>query len=213
MIIYSPLDGDALTSTIPSSPRHCFLMTRLGRRVPEGVQAIRDSITRLCRKANYSVVDANARVTGRDFLMKIWRLIAATPLSVGVCHEDIPTATQMNIYYEMGVAQALGKETLLVKSPRAAVPSDLVRTEYVEFDMEFDRRFTAYLESLQEQAAHYELMADLLDRDPVLALDYLKRAFLISGDESLRAKAQAIRVQAGLGGRAKNSVELLAAAF
>ena len=119
----------------------------------------------------------------------------------------------MNIYYEIGVAQALGKETLLVKSPRAVVPSDLVRTEYVEFDTEFDRRFTAYLESLQEQAAHYALMADLLDRDPVLALDYLKRAFLISGDENLRAKAQAIRAQASLDERAKNSVELLAGAF
>ena len=181
--------------------------------MPAGARIIRDSVTRLCQTANYHVIDANARVTGRDFLMKIWRLIAATPLSVGICHEEIPAGTQMNIYYEMGVAQALGKETLLVKSPGAEVPSDFVRTEYIEFDNEFDAKFADYLKSLQEQAAHYELMADLLDRDPVLALDYLKRAFLISGDEGLRAKARAVREQAGLDERAKNSVELLAAAF
>ena len=145
--------------------------------------------------------------------MKIWKLIASTPLSVGICHEDIPTATQMNIYYELGVAQALGKETLVVKSPGAEVPSDLVRTEYVEFDNGFDAKFTKYLESLWEQADHYELVAEQLDRDPVLALDYLKRAFLISGDERLREKARIVRDGAGLDERARNSLELLAASF
>ena len=145
--------------------------------------------------------------------MKIWKLIASTPLSVGICHEDIPTATQMNIYYELGVAQALGKETLLVKSPGAKVPSDFIRTEYVEFDNEFDANFTMYLESLWAQADHYETVADQLDRNPVLALDYLKRAFLISGDERLREKARIVRDEAGLDGRAGNSVELLAASF
>lgn len=213
MIIYSPLDGDALTSAIPSNPRHCFLMTRLGGRIPEGIQSIHDAVTRLCSNVDYNVIDARDRVTGRDFLMKIWRLIASTPLSVGICHEDIPTATQMNIYYELGVAQALGKETLVVKSPGAEVPSDLVRTEYVEFDNEFDTKFAMYLESLWEQADHYELVAEQLDRDPVLALDYLKRAFLISGDERLREKAQVVKGDAGLDERARNSVELLAASF
>lgn len=188
-------------------------MTRIGGRIPAGVQSIRDAVTRLCSDVNYNVIDARDRVTGRDFLMKIWKLIASTPLSVGICHEDIPAATQMNIYYELGVAQALGKETLLVKSPGAKVPSDFIRTEYVEFDNEFDTSFTKYLESLWEQADHYELVAEQLDRDPVLALDYLKRAFLISGDERLREKARNVRDGAGLDGRARNSVELLAASF
>ena len=213
MIIYSPLDGDALTSVIPGNPRHCFLMTQLGDPIPDGVQRIRDAITRLCSNADYNVIDAGDRVTGRDFLMKIWKLIASTPLSVGVCHEDIPSATQMNIYYEFGVAQGLGREALLVKSPRAEVPSDLVRTEHIEFDNRFDANFTKYLEWLWEQADHYELVAEQLDRNPVLALDYLKRAFLISGDERLREKARIVKDEAGLDERARNSVELLAASF
>ena len=145
--------------------------------------------------------------------MKIWKLIASTPLSVAICHEDIPSATQMNIYYEFDVAQGLGKEAVLVKSPRAEVPSDLIRTEHIEFDEEFDANFAMYLETLWEQARHYELMADQLDRDPVLAIDYLKRAFLICGDERLRTKAQGVKNEAGLDGRAGNSVELLAASF
>lgn len=213
MIIYNPLDGDAFTSSIPSNPRHCFLMTRLGHPVPETVANIREVVSELCRNANFEVIDASSRVTGRDFLLKIWKLIASAPLSIGICHEEIPDSTQANIYYEIGVAQALGKETLLIKSPGAKVPSDFVRTEHVEFNDGFRDKFSAYLDSLPEQADHYELVADQLDRNPILAIDYLKRAFLISGEERLREKAKALLDGAGLDDRAKNSVEQLAATF
>ena len=213
MIIYSPLDGEVSTTPIRSRPKCCFLMTRLGGSVPEGVAAIRRSVSDLCANDGYEVIDAGSRVTGRDFLLKIWKMIASTPLAVGVCHEEIPFSTQANIYYELGVAQALGKETVLVKSPGATVPSDFVRTEYVEFDGDFDANFAAYLNALQEQAEHYEMIADQLERNPVLAIDYLKRAFLITGDEGLRRKARELLEHAGLDGRAKNSVEQLAAAF
>jgi len=213
MIIYNPLDGDAFTSSVPSNPRHCFLMTRLGHPIPDGVAEIREAVTRLLNVAKYEVIDASSRVTGRDFLLKIWKLIASSPLSIGVCHEDIPDSTQSNIYYEFGVAQALGKETLLIKSAGIRVPSDFIRTEYIEFDKNFSMNFSAYLEALFEQAEHYELVADQLDRNPILALDYLKRAFLISGDERLREKAKRLLGDAKLDDRAKNSIELLAANF
>jgi hypothetical protein len=181
--------------------------------IPEMVQDIRTSVTAACNNFNYEVIDASSKVTGRDFLLKIWKLIASAPLSIGICHEEIPQTTQANIYYELGVAQALGKETLLIKSPNITVPSDFVRTEYIEFNDNFDQSFQAYLDSLIEQADHYELMADQLDRNPILAIDYLKRAFLITGDTQLRTKANDLLNQAGLEDRATNSVELLTAAF
>lgn len=213
MIIYNPLDGDAITNSVESKPKHCFLMTRLGKSIPNGVKDIRNAVTAICTTYNYSVIDASARVTGRDFLLKIWRQIAAVPLAVGVVHEDIPPSSQANIYYELGVAQALGKETVIIKSVGADVPSDFVRSEYILFDENFDANFASYFRSIIEQAEHYETVADQLDRNPILAIDYLKRAFLITGDKKLRKKAKAIADKAGLEQRAKNSVELLAAAF
>ena len=213
MIVYNPLDGEAITSSIPSNPQHCFLMTRLGKPVPETVQNIRRAMTRICNKFDYQVIDANSKVTGRDFLLKIWKFIASTPLSIGICHEDIPQLTQDNIYYELGVAQALGKETLLIKSPSAEIPTDFIRNEYIEFNESFDEKFNLYLRSILEQADHYEFMAEQLERDPILAINYLKRAFLISGEERLRKIAENLIDKAGLEGRATNSVELLAAAF
>jgi hypothetical protein len=213
MIIYSPLDGDAMTSSVPSKPRHCFLITRLGKPIPTQVHEIREAVTAVCRDHDYELIDASTQVTGRDFLMKIWRQIASAPLSVGIAHEEIPRTTQCNIYYELGIAQALGKETVLIKGTGDAVASDFVRTEYIEFTSQFAVRFTNYLESVLEQADHYETVADQLDRNPLLAIDYLKRAFLITGDKRLRAKAKALVKGAGLERRAANSVEMLAAAF
>ncbi|MFI5140097.1 MAG: hypothetical protein ACHQIM_19915, partial [Sphingobacteriales bacterium] len=212
-IIYNPLDGDALTSSVPSKPRHCFLMTRLGQPIPKEIIEIRNAITEQCQLLNYQVIDASAEVTGRDFLLKIWKLIVSCPISIGICHEAIPAQTQENIYYEMGAAQALGKETIIIKSMNTKIPSDFVRTEYVEFNGDFKNNFVKYLHSLDEVADHYETVSDQLERNPVLAIDYLKRAFLITGDERLRSKAQILLNEPGLKERAKNSVELLAATF
>jgi hypothetical protein len=81
MIIYSPLDGEVLTTGITSRPRCCFLMTQLGDPVPEEVEAIRRSVSDLCRDGGYEVIDARTQVTGRDFLLKIWRMIASSTTS------------------------------------------------------------------------------------------------------------------------------------
>ncbi|MCC5014145.1 MULTISPECIES: hypothetical protein [unclassified Legionella] len=213
MIIYNPLDGDALTSSIPSKPRHCFLMTRLGSPICKEIVEIGNIIIKLCKSQNYEVINASTEVTGRDFLLKIWKLIASCPIAIGICHEKIPAQTQENIYYEMGAAQALGKETIIIKSVKAKIPSDFVRTEYVEFNSSFQNKFTKYLQSLNGIAEHYETVSDQLERNPVLAIDYLKRAFLITGDERLRDKAQTLLDAPGLKDRAKNSVELIAATF
>lgn len=213
MIIYSPLDGDAITSSIPSNPKSCFLMTRIGIPIPPVVDDIRVSLDGSLRKYGFSLFDASTKVTGRDFLLKIWKMIASSPLTVGIVHHEIPEATQSNIYYELGVAQALGKETLLIKTVGSKIPSDFIRTEYIEYSDGFSRKFEAYLDSIIEQAEHYELIADQLDRNPILAIDYLKRAFLISGEDRLKKKASVVVSDAGLQKRAANSVELIAAAF
>lgn len=213
MIIYNPLDGYPFVLPIPSQAKHCFLMTRLGNPVPPMVAEIRAAVEDCCRPFDYTVIDAQTKVTGRDFLLKIWRLIASAPLSVGVLHEDIPQPTQANIFYELGVAQGLGKETVIIKSPNSEIPSDFIRTEYIPFGDNFSNKFGAYLTSIHEQADYYELMADQLEKNPILALDYLKRAYLIKGDDRLKDKATIIVDDAGLEERAANSVELIAAAF
>jgi len=213
MIIYSPIDGDAFTSITKCRPRTCFLMTQLGEPVLPEVKTIRNQLQNVLTNLDMQLIDATTQITGRDFLLKIWHMIASVPLAVGVVCKGMPATTVSNIFFEIGVAQAMGKETVIIKTPRTRVPSDLVRTEYIVFDNQFENSFSKYLDSFFSQAGHYETVADQLEKNPLLAIDYLRRAYLISGDASLREKARNEFSTAGIKERAKNSVETLLANF
>jgi hypothetical protein len=56
-------------------------------------------------------------------------------------------------------------------------------------------------------------MAEDLENNPLLSIDYLRRAFLVTGSPGYRARVKEILKAAGLKGRAKNSVEMLMARF
>lgn len=213
MIFYNPLDGAPATSVIPYRPRTCFLMTQLGANAPAEAVEMRKAVSRGLTRKRFKLVDAGSEVTGKDFLLKIWKMIFSVPLAIGIFHQEMPVKTQLNIFYELGVAQAMGKETVLVKASRSVIPSDFVRTEYIEHNASFREGFDKFLDNVLAQAEHYETTADQLENNPLLALDYLKRAYLITGEAHLRQEAQRILKGAKLTERARNSVEVLAARF
>ncbi len=100
-----------------------------------------------------------------------------------------------------------------MKTEGTKVPSDLVRTEYIEYKNDFNQRIDEFMKSLEKQAEHYIEMASCVEKNPVLAIDYLKRAYLLTGKKSLRAKAKKILRDNNLEQRAKNSIEVLEASF
>lgn len=165
------------------------------------------------RKHRIKVIDANSVVTGKDFLLKIWHLIVSVPLGIAIIHEDMAQGTLSNIFYEIGMMQSYGKETLLIKTPLSNVPSDFVRTEHLEINTELERKLELYLKTFFELEEHYEVVADQLENNPLLSIDYLRRAYLISGKKTLRKKAKQVFESAGLDERARNSVETLLVDF
>lgn len=213
MIFYRPTDGEVQTRKVDYRPKTCFIMTQLGNPIPENIQQIRESLTKIFEHHQINVLDANSVVTGRDFLIKIWQILLSVPLGIVIIDNQMSSQTFANIFYEVGLMQAYGKETLIVKTKGTNIPSDFVRTEYIEFNADFDDRLNMFVESFLELAEHYEMMAEQMENNPLLAIDYLRRAYLISGEENLREKVQQIVQEAGLEGRAKNSVEMLLANF
>jgi len=213
MILYRPTDGDVLSTELKLRPRTCFLMTQLGKPVPPELKRMRARVTAQLRKKNVKVIDADSIITGKDFLDKIWRIIISVPAGVAIIHEDMPPKTIANVFYELGMMDALGKRTVVVKSPGAAIPSDFVRTEYIDDDGSFGRRFRSFLDSSLEMESYFETMAEDLENNPLLSIDYLRRAYLISGDVRHRSRAKVLLNAAELKGRARNSVEMLLARF
>ena len=107
------------------------------------------------------------------------------------------SAPNPNVFYELGLLHALGKETLIVKPPGVEVPSDFVRTEYIDYDRKAAPKLRRYLDQMFLQAGHYETMADQLGGNPGLAIDYLKRAYLITGNRRLLDRATALFTELG----------------
>jgi len=187
-------------------------MTQLGKPHDE-VIAIRHHLERILADHNIKLIDADSVVTGKDFLFKIWGLLLAVPLGVAIVDERMPPQTLCNIFYELGVLQAYGKETLVLKTEKASIPSDFIRTEYVQYDGAFEGRMRSFLENFVELAEYYEEMSSLVEKNPLLSVDYLRRAYLISGKRELRVKVRKLMATTALDGRARNSVEMLLAAF
>lgn len=213
MILYRPTDGDVEDKPIILRPRTCFLMTKLGEPIPEEIAIIREDLGRVLNEFGYECIDANSQTTGKDFLMKIWHMAMSVPVGIAIIDDTITHQTMANIFYEMGWMQACGKATLVIKTKNAQIPSDFIRTEYIEFGKGFTGKLKNFFKSLNEQADFYSLMSEQVERNPLLCIDYLKRAFLITGDVQYAEKSRELIASADLKDRALNSVENLHWAF
>lgn len=213
MILYKPTDGDVQTTKIKYRPKTCFVMTQLGTSIPREVIKVRKELTKILSKYGMEEIDARSKITGRDFLLKIWGMIVSVPLGIAIIDDIMSSNTLCNIFYEVGLMHALGKETIVIKTKKATVPSDFVRTEYIKFDDNFEENIKKYFATYYDLADYYETVAQQLERNPLLAIDYLRRAYLISGEENLKIKAMKLHREAALEDRARNSVEQLLVDF
>lgn len=184
-------------------------MSQMGVNIPSIVLGIRKNLSKSLDSYGIQEIDADTVVTGRDFLLKVWGCIITVPMGIAIISKEISPQTLANIFYEIGLLQAYGKETLVIKTKDIDVPSDLIRTEYLEYDTNFQDKINKFLDELLALPEYFETMAEQLENDPLLSIDYLRRAFLITGNNTYREKAKALYDSASIERRAKNSVEML----
>ncbi|MEX2345437.1 MAG: hypothetical protein WD604_07480 [Balneolaceae bacterium] len=213
MIYYSPINGDALVKLVEYSPRSCFIMTKLGKPIPPIITEIRKALSVKLNERSIKEIDASSEVTGRDFLLKIWKQILSVPPGICIIDETMNAQTMANVFYEIGVLQSYGKETLIIKTKKTKIPSDFVRTEYISFDQHFDSSLDKYFNFFFSLEEYFIQMSEQLENNPLLSIDYLKRAYLISGDEDYKKKVKELSNALDLAARAKNSVENLITRF
>ncbi|MDY0198538.1 MAG: hypothetical protein RBR68_12060 [Tenuifilaceae bacterium] len=165
-------------------------MTQLGLPLPEKLLKIRGDLCEELKKRKISELDANSSIKGRDFLSKIWRQVLGVPMGIAIITEEMKVSTISNIFYEVGVLNAFGKETIVIKSKEFSIPSDFIRTEYIEYDENFKEKINKFLDEIDELADHYDLMGEELEANPVLTIDYFKRAYLINGNPTYFKKVK-----------------------
>ena len=213
MIRYNPTDSDPSTIPIQYLPKTCFVMSQLRKPVPENQVVIRQRLSKFLKAHGYNEIDADSSLTGRDFLAKIWTMVFQVPIGIAIITRKTTRRSLANIFYEIGLLQAYGKETLIIKTRDTIVPTDFIRTEYLNFDDDFEGNLDKYFTFISSLREHFDMMAEQLQNDPLLAIDYLRRAFLITGDNSYREKAQRLYSKSRHKRRATNCVENLLVNF
>jgi len=191
-MIYYNQDRQVITDFITYEPRSCFIMTQLGIPLPSLLESIRVDLSKELFKRNITELDANSSIQGKDFLSKIWKQILAVPLGIAIITNGMKDSTISNIFFEIGVLNALGKETIVIKSKDFIIPSDFIRTEYIEYDNKFKDKINKFFDQVFELADHYEIMGESLEANPLLTIDYYKRAYLITGDPKYFRKTEEI---------------------
>ncbi|PCH93535.1 MAG: hypothetical protein COB85_06830 [Bacteroidetes bacterium] len=198
MILYNPVDADIFSKNIKLQPRTCFVMTKLGEPVPQEIINTRKTLSKYLKQRGINEIDAFSGVTGKDMLLKIYEMIVSAPLGIGIiakASKNFSSSTTSNIFYELGLMQALGKETLVIKTPGSVVPTDLVRTEYIEYSRGFKKKINQYLDTMFDQAEHYATLAGQFNKNPLHAIDYYRRAYLITGEQDYKDEAKNIFIK------------------
>ena len=189
LYLYNPVTGDVLDHKPKLRPRTCFIMTKIGSQITKEIRTIRKSLSKCLEKQSFHELDAAKEIHGRDFLQKIWKMILSVPIGIAIISDDLSANTRANIFYELGSLQAYGKETIIIKTKNANIPSDFIRTEYIEFEnnkyKKFGKDLENYFEKINERADYYVELSKDTKKVKSLSKDYLHRAYLITGDKEL----------------------------
>lgn len=199
-LVFSPLNEETI-STPPKRllPRHAFLMRQLGE--PPAIDAEMAAVVREVFEGRGRIcVDADDNVGGGDFLERILGLIRSTGFTIAVFSEETRPTAFANISLELGFAAMCGKPLVIVKSRGARAPSDLTRTDWIEYDPvrpdSFRRKLRQAADQIDEvvEYEHTLLMTALAARnmDCAVAFERANKGWLLSGDARFIDAAQGI---------------------
>ncbi len=96
-------------------------------------QLFRDYIERPLKKKGYEVKKADDFSQPREIIRDIWQTICEAEIIIA----DL-TNRNPNVFYELGMAHALGKYTILMTQDINSVPFDLKHTRIIEYRYEPD---------------------------------------------------------------------------
>src|SRR5882672_8565603 len=127
-------------------------MRQIGNQ-PELDERMNVIVTEVFEARGIPTKDADASTGGKDFLERILGLIRGTGFTVAIFSQDTRATAMANIALELGFASMCGKPLIIIKSREAAAPSDLTRTDWIDYhsddEVRFRRKLTQALDELE----------------------------------------------------------------
>ena len=175
------------------------MMRQLGE-PPEIDQQMSAVATQVFDNSGISVLDASSSVGGKDFLERILGLIRGVGFVAALFSDSTRRTAFANISLELGFAAMCGKPLIIIKSKGAEAPSDLTRTDYIEYDPDDLENFTDKLRRAIDEIsaladferAKLEVALEADQMDCAIAFERARRAFLLTGEREYVDHAQTI---------------------
>lgn len=200
-LIFSPLSEQVLDA-LPSAlrPKSAFIMRQLGQ-PPLIDQAMNLVVRERLVARGFAAIDADGSVGGKDYLARILGLIRGTGFTVAIFSHETRGTAMANIALELGFAAMCGKPLVIVKAPKAVAPSDLKRTDWIDYDpenvAEFDRKFGQAIDDIvslgEFEATLLTTSLDARTPDCAVALERAMKGFLLTGGNEFIEAADLIR--------------------
>ena len=133
-LLYNPVDGSELNEPVTLYPRTAFLMLHDNDRAATIEVRMQEIARDELQSKQFDVKSASDLRRSGDYLAKIIRIIRGCGFGVAVFSDATPPKTLANIFFEIGYCLAIGKPTYLLLAGDQAVPSDFVRSEWINFD-------------------------------------------------------------------------------
>jgi len=199
-LVFSPLSEDVLLTTPRTLfPGHAFIMQQIGN-PPALDERMNSIVEEIFGARGVPTKDSDASTGGKDFLERILGLIRGTAFTVAIFSQDTRATAMANIALELGFASMCGKPLVIIKSREAAAPSDLTRTDWIDYhpddEVRFRQKLIQALDELEEVAAYQEtLLAIALEApsiDCAVAFERANKAFLLTSEERFLDHAEEI---------------------
>jgi len=199
-LVFSPISDDVLL-TAPRTlfPQCAFVMRQLGN-PPALDEAMNKLVGEVFEHRGVGIKDADGSTGGKDFLERILGLIRGTAFTVAIFSEDTRPTAMANIALELGFASMCGKPLIIVKSKLAPPPSDLTRTDWIEYDdgdeVRFRRKLNQALDELDALAGFNESLLEVALEAPAMdcavAFERASKAFLLTKEPRFLDSAEQI---------------------
>lgn len=190
-VIFSPITEDVLKGPFKPLPRGVFFLTQSNSLISDIDEATSSKVEEYLLKNRFEVCRANRTRRTKDYLEKIISLIRGCGFCLSIVSRDTPSETLANIFFEIGIANLLGKPTILIKRGKMNLPSDFVRTEWVQYkegeDAQFKKDFQDALDGVMEMSDYYHKLGELAfeasEPNLDLAFERFRQSALITGHE------------------------------
>jgi len=153
----------------------------------ENKSTIRQKLDEIFKFKDYYLVDAMSIRHTTDNYCKICELILSCAFGVALITEKTEEETLRNIYLEIGLMKAFGKEVLILTDNRCKIATDLVgkgSQRYSNYD-ELQQKVHEWLNILIKEQAHVRRMAEIWikEKDYEKAFEYYRKGVMLGDFE------------------------------